>query len=67
MFQQLLDNPEALRNLVLGNPALQPLLERNPELRAALSDTDRLRDMIRAQANPSLMREHMRSADRALR
>lgn len=66
-FRQMLDNPEVFRDMVMNNPAIQPILERNPELRAALNDTDRLRDLLRAQSNPALMREHMRNADRALK
>ena len=66
MVETLLSNPDAFRQMMENNPLIQPLLERSPELRAALSDTDHLREMLRAQANPGLMREHMRNADRAL-
>lgn len=66
LMQSLLDNPELLRGMLTANPAMRELMERNPEIRQVLSDPNTLRDMMRIASNPALMREHMRTSDRAL-
>jgi ubiquilin len=42
------------------------LLERNPELGAVLNDPHLLQQSMQIASNPSLMREQMRTSDRAL-
>ena len=42
------------------------LTERNPELSAVLNDPNILRQSLQLASNPSLMREHMRTSDRAM-
>lgn len=65
-MQSLLANPETLRSLIGTNPQMQQLMEQNPELRHLLSDPDFLQQSMEAMRNPSVMREMMRSTDRAM-
>ena len=44
---------------------LSQLTERNPELSAVLNDPQLLRQSLQMASNPNLMREHMRTSDRA--
>ncbi|CAJ0832210.1 10917_t:CDS:2 [Entrophospora sp. SA101] len=54
----LLSNPEIVRSMVMQNPAMRQMIERNPEIGHIIT-----MDMAR---NPELMREMMRNNDRAL-
>ena len=65
-MQGLLANPDTLRSLLGANPQMQQLMEQNPELRHLLSDPEFLQQSMEAMRNPSVMREMMRSTDRAM-
>lgn len=65
-FQQFLNNPELMQSMLQSNPMLQRLIERNPELGQILNDPSTLRQTMQVATNPSLMREQLRNADRAL-
>lgn len=52
--------------MLQSNPTLRQLLERNPQLRHALSDPKTLRDLLEMSGNPRAMQEMMRGHDRAL-
>lgn len=66
MAQGLLDNPQFLRSILEANPQLRELRERNPELNHILNDPQMLRQSLEMMRNPSLLREMMRSTDRAM-
>jgi len=66
LMQSLLDNPELLQGMIASNPALRELMERNPEIAHVLNDPAILRQSLELARNPDLMREMMRSSDRAL-
>ena len=66
MFQQMMSNPEMLRAMVRMNPQLNELMEQRPEIARMLEDPELLQQSLRMVANPSLMREMTRNADRAL-
>ena len=66
MMGSLVDNPALLRALLESNPAFRELRERNPEVNHALNDPSVLRQALEVARNPNLMREQMRSTDRAL-
>ena len=59
-------NPEMYQQMLLSNPQIQNLLEKNPELRHALSDPSTLKTMLTAATNPKAYNEMMRGHDRAL-
>ncbi|GIM15573.1 hypothetical protein Vretimale_18334 [Volvox reticuliferus] len=64
--QSMLSDPELIRTLMLANPAVREVMERNPEVAQILNDPATLREMLRIGSNPALLREHMRTSDRAL-
>merc|ERR1719387_145650 len=66
MVQQMMSNPETVRAMVRMNPQLNEMMERNPEVARILEDPATMQRAMRAAANPSLMREMMRNADRAM-
>ncbi|KAL0380611.1 UNVERIFIED_CONTAM: Ubiquitin domain-containing protein DSK2b [Sesamum angustifolium] len=66
LFQDLMNNPETIRNLIMDNPQMREIMDRNPELRHILNDPGTLRQTMEAARNPELMREMMRNTDRAM-
>lgn len=65
-MQNLMNNPEIVRNLIMSNPQMQELMDRNPELAHILNDPNTLRQTLEATRNPEIMREMMRNTDRAM-
>ncbi|KAL5099654.1 hypothetical protein RYX36_003981 [Vicia faba] len=65
-MQNLLNNPDIVRNLLMSNPQMQELMDRNPELAHILNDPSTLRQTLEATRNPEIMREMMRNTDRAM-
>ncbi|KAL0463755.1 UNVERIFIED_CONTAM: Ubiquitin domain-containing protein DSK2b [Sesamum latifolium] len=66
LFQDLMNNPETIRNFIMDNPQMREIVDRNPELRHILNDPGTLRQTMEAARNPELMREMMRNTDRAM-
>merc|ERR550539_1202745 len=66
MVQQMMSNPEMVRAMMRMNPQLNELMERRPEIARLLEDPEVLQQSMRMMANPSLMREMTRNADRAI-
>ncbi|XP_071503593.1 ubiquilin-1-like [Diadema antillarum] len=66
MVQNMMQNPELLRNLVLSNPQMQNIMERNPEVAHMLNNPEVLRQTLELARNPAMMQEMMRTQDRAL-
>nr|GME09910.1 ubiquitin domain-containing protein DSK2b-like isoform X1 [Ipomoea batatas] len=66
LFQNLMNNPEIIRNSILNNPQMRDIMDRNPELAHILNDPATLRQTMEAARNPELMRELMRNTDRAM-
>ena len=54
--QQLLNDPEMLRNIISNNPQIRQLMENNPELGHILRDPALLRQALQMSQNPELMR-----------
>ncbi|KAF5745809.1 ubiquitin domain-containing protein DSK2a-like [Tripterygium wilfordii] len=65
-IQNLMNNPELMRSLVMNNPQIREIIDRNPELGHVLNDPGILRQTVEAARNPELMREMMRNTDRAM-
>merc|ERR1712032_833263 len=55
-----------MRSMIRMNPQLNQLMERQPEIARLLEDPEVLQQSMRMAANPSLMREMTRNADRAI-
>ncbi|KAL1188498.1 Ubiquitin domain-containing protein DSK2b [Cardamine amara subsp. amara] len=65
-IQNLMNNPEFMRSMIMSNPQMRELVDRNPELGHVLNDPSILRQTLEAARNPELMREMMRNTDRAM-
>lgn len=52
--------------MILNNPQMQKLIEKNPELGHALSDPSTLKSMLNAATNPRAYNEMLRGHDRAM-
>lgn len=62
----LTSNPEIMRTMMLANPQVREMIERNPEMGHIINDPAFLRQSVEMARNPELMRAAMRSNDRAL-
>merc|ERR1719222_1416242 len=62
----MISDPEMIRAMMRMNPQLEQLMERQPEIARLLEDPEMLQQSMRMAANPSLMREMTRNADRAI-
>ncbi|KAI3665274.1 hypothetical protein L6452_43898 [Arctium lappa] len=66
LVQNLMNNPDVIRNMMTSNPQMRDIIDRNPELAHMLNDPAILRQTMEAARNPELMREMMRNTDRAM-
>lgn len=66
IMEQMMSNPEFIRSAIESNPAMREVMERNPEVAHVLNDPALLRQTLQTARNPELMREMMRSTDRAM-
>merc|ERR1719401_152823 len=66
MVQQMMSDPEIMRAMIRMNPRMNQLMEQRPEIARLLEDPEVLQQSMRMMANPSLMREMTRNADRAI-
>merc|ERR1719163_1459877 len=62
----MMSDPEALRGMMRMHPRLNQLMEQRPEIARMLEDPEILQQSMEMVANPSLMREMTRNADRAI-
>merc|ERR1719498_1853723 len=66
MQQQLMQNPDLIRNMISNNPQMRQVLDTNPQLNHVLNDPELMRQTLDALRNPAQMREMMRNRDLAL-
>merc|ERR1711904_342414 len=59
-------NDEFLRSLLQMNPQMREMMEQHPELRQMLHDDGFMQQSLETFRNPSMMREMLRSTDRAM-
>ncbi|XP_069138889.1 ubiquilin-1-like [Argopecten irradians] len=64
--QQLMSNPEVMRQMITTNPQMRELMERNPEITHMLNNPDLMRQTMELARNPAMLQELMRSQDRAM-
>ncbi|XP_067839238.1 ubiquilin-1-like isoform X2 [Heptranchias perlo] len=64
--QNMLSNPDTMRQLIVTNPQMQQLIQRNPEISHMLNNPDIMRQTLELARNPAMMQEMMRNQDRAL-
>jgi len=65
-MQNLMNNPDLIRNMIMSNPQMREIMDRNPDLAHVLNDPSVLRQTLEAARNPEIMREMMRNTDRAM-
>lgn len=65
-MDSIMSNPELARTMMLANPQLRELIERNPEVGHVFNDPATFRQMMQIARNPSLMNEMMRNTDRQM-
>uniref|UniRef100_J3LXP1 STI1 domain-containing protein n=1 Tax=Oryza brachyantha TaxID=4533 RepID=J3LXP1_ORYBR len=66
MMQNLMNNPDLIRNMIMNNPQMGDIIDRNPGLAHVLNDPSVLRQTLEAARNPEIMREMMRNTDRGM-
>ncbi|XP_055543546.1 ubiquilin-1 [Wyeomyia smithii] len=66
LVQQMMNNPDTMRQIITSNPQMQDLMQRNPEISHMLSNPELLRQTMELARNPSMLQELMRSHDRAM-
>jgi len=66
VVRNLMSDPELLRTMFSSHPQMRELMERNPEISHVLNDPEILRQTFEYARNPALMREMMRTTDRAM-
>ncbi|KAK1340221.1 hypothetical protein QTO34_018786 [Cnephaeus nilssonii] len=64
--QNMLSNPDLMRQLIMANPQMQQLIQRNPEISHMLNNPHIIRQTLELARNPAVMQEIMRNQDRAL-
>ncbi|KAL5005433.1 hypothetical protein ScPMuIL_018889 [Solemya velum] len=64
--QQLMSNPDVMRQLITSNPQMRDLMERNPEITHMLNNPELMRQTLELARNPAMLQELMRSQDRAM-
>ncbi|XP_076465040.1 ubiquilin-1-like isoform X2 [Babylonia areolata] len=64
--QQMMSNPDIMRQLIMNNPQMRDLMERNPEITHMLNNPDLMRQTMELARNPAMLQELMRSQDRAM-
>ncbi|XP_060067216.1 ubiquilin-1-like [Ylistrum balloti] len=64
--QQLMSNPDVMRQMITTNPQMRELMERNPEITHMLNNPDLMRQTMELARNPAMLQELMRSQDRAM-
>lgn len=66
LVQQMMNNPDTMRQIITSNPQMQDLMQRNPEISHMLNNPELLRQTMELARNPSMLQELMRSHDRAM-
>lgn len=52
IVNMMLSNPDLLRTIMQSNPAIQRLVEGNPQMAEVLNNPEVLRDAMRVMSNP---------------
>ncbi|XP_075872239.1 ubiquilin-4 isoform X1 [Nelusetta ayraudi] len=66
LVQNMMSNPDLMRQMIVANPQMQQLMERNPEISHMLNNPELMRQTMELARNPAMMQEMMRNQDRAL-
>uniref|UniRef100_A0A8B9MIK2 Ubiquilin 1 n=1 Tax=Accipiter nisus TaxID=211598 RepID=A0A8B9MIK2_9AVES len=64
--QNVLDNPDLVRDIIMSNPQMQQLAEENPEISQILTDPHTIKEILEACRSPAVMQEMIRNHDMAM-
>ncbi|NXS66935.1 UBQL1 protein, partial [Pandion haliaetus] len=64
--QNILDNTDLVRDLIMSNPQMQQLAEENPEIGQILTNPHTIREILEASRSPAIMQEMIRNRDVAM-
>ncbi|XP_010281539.1 PREDICTED: ubiquilin-4-like [Phaethon lepturus] len=64
--QNVLDNADVVRDLIMSNPQMQQLAEENPEIGHILTNPHTIREILEASSSPAIMQELIRNRDVAM-
>ncbi|KFM09338.1 Ubiquilin-1, partial [Aptenodytes forsteri] len=64
--QNVLDNADLVRDLIMSNPQMQQLAEENPEIGQILTNPHTIREVLEASSSPAIMQEMIRNHDVAM-
>ncbi|KAI8541063.1 hypothetical protein RHMOL_Rhmol08G0033900 [Rhododendron molle] len=62
----VVDNQNIMQNVIMNDPQIDELIDRNPELAHILTDPSTIRQTLEAARNPELMHERMRNTYRVM-
>ncbi|KAG5534494.1 hypothetical protein RHGRI_022573 [Rhododendron griersonianum] len=62
----VVDNQNIMQNVIMNDPQIDELIDRNPELAHILTDPSTICQTLEAARNPELMHERMRNTDRVM-
>lgn len=59
-------NPEMMQKMLQSHPKLKQMMEKNPQIKHALSDPKTMKEIFEMSTNPTAYKEMMRNYDRTL-
>ncbi|XP_032855268.2 ubiquilin-2-like [Tyto alba] len=65
-MENILDNADLVRDLLMSNPQMQQLAEENPEIGQILTNPHTTREILEAFSSPAVMQEMIRNHDVAM-
>ncbi|KAM7320246.1 hypothetical protein ACRRTK_020689 [Alexandromys fortis] len=65
LVQDITSNPDPMCHMIMANPQMQQLIERNPGIRHMLNNPELMRQTMELARNPTMMQEIMRNQGRA--
>jgi len=66
VVQNLMSNPDVIRQIITSNPQMSEIMERNPEVSHMLNNPELMRQTMELARNPAMMQELIRTQDRAM-
>ncbi|KAI9297301.1 hypothetical protein K502DRAFT_340328 [Neoconidiobolus thromboides FSU 785] len=66
LMKRFLDNPDLLKAMIMSNPQVKDIIERNPEYSSIFTDPSFLRQGFEMASNPDKMKEVLRNNDLAI-
>lgn len=65
-FKEMLSQPEVMENMLLNDPRIKSLVEKNPDMKKVFTNPESMKEMIEMMTNPDYQKHVQKSVDRAL-